>query len=862
MKSNDERPHYMMRLSERQYWVSSLVLGIGLVSTAMVTIYVWRTSVAKDAQQFETLTRETRDAVNKRLDTFLVLMNATAGLFTADLQLGAKGFREYVKRLNLPAQYPGISGIGYVAREAGSAPEATPAGSAGEAAPVRYPVRYFEAQDGIHGHLLGFDMYSHPDLRQSMVAARDSGEPSVSPLLSGQVPVAADGSLMVMFVPVYEGMPGTVEGRRERIQGFVYSIIQPADFLQGLLMVQGSSLVDLAVYASADPAPEQRLFSWNPGGDGEGGSQRFEGVQTLEVGQQPWLIVYRSNHLFEEASQRSNASYALLAGLLISLFLSRLSWSQARARDMAERSREALGESEERFRTMADNAPVMIYMADASGDYVYVSRQWMEFTGRRFEDGRGRGWFESIHDEDRPRVRQTLKDAVGSHEGFRLDYRILRHDGVYRWMIDTATSRFSSRGMFLGYIGSIVDITDHKEAEEQLRRLNETLEQRVADRTVEAEQRAYELRRLAAELTQAEQRERRRIAQVLHDEVQQLLVAAKMRISTLVRVESDGLAEAAQQADELIGEVIQLARSLSVDLSPPMLRDRGLGHALEWLARRVEQELGLIIAVDADFDVSPENEATGMFLLQATRELLLNAVKHSGAREAQVMLRSVKDGQIEVCVEDEGEGFDPALLEEVYEPEHFGLFSIKQRLDLLGGEFEIHSEKGAGTRVILRVPMHPPEGAGAELEKPAVIVLPAVGDTGEAVAKRMPGARRIRVLLVDDHKIVRQGLAGLIEDEEDLQLVGEASDGAMAVEMVRSLHPDVVVMDISMPRMNGIEATRRISREFEDVRVVGLSMHEAADVTTAMEEAGASAYISKDGPSEELLAAIRGNGRG
>ena len=120
-------------------------------------------------------------------------------------------------------------------------------------------------------------------------------------------------------------------------------------------------------------------------------------------------------------------------------------------------------------------------------------------------------------------------------------------------------------------------------------------------------------------------------------------------------------------------------------------------------------------------------------------------------------------------------------------------------------------------------------------------------------------ARRVRVLLVDDHKIVREGLAGLLEMEGDIEVVGQASDGQMAVELVRQLRPDVVSMDITMPRMNGIEATRQITAEFPDIRVVGLSMHESSDMARAMQQAGAATYVSKDAPSEELLRAIRGS---
>lgn len=115
----------------------------------------------------------------------------------------------------------------------------------------------------------------------------------------------------------------------------------------------------------------------------------------------------------------------------------------------------------------------------------------------------------------------------------------------------------------------------------------------------------------------------------------------------------------------------------------------------------------------------------------------------------------------------------------------------------------------------------------------------------------------IRVLLADDHKILRQGLAGLLREEKDIELIGEACDGLMAVEMARRLHPDVVVMDISMPRLNGIEATRIITAEQPDIHVIGLSMYEMSDVAIAMRDAGAMTYLTKGCPSADLIAAIR-----
>lgn len=117
--------------------------------------------------------------------------------------------------------------------------------------------------------------------------------------------------------------------------------------------------------------------------------------------------------------------------------------------------------------------------------------------------------------------------------------------------------------------------------------------------------------------------------------------------------------------------------------------------------------------------------------------------------------------------------------------------------------------------------------------------------------------RGIRVLLADDHRILREGIASLLQEERDIVVVGEASDGAMAVEMAQRLRPDIVLMDITMPRMSGVEATRRIARAIPQTRIIALSMHNEADMAGAIRDAGAVAYLTKGGPSAALVAAIR-----
>ncbi len=114
-----------------------------------------------------------------------------------------------------------------------------------------------------------------------------------------------------------------------------------------------------------------------------------------------------------------------------------------------------------------------------------------------------------------------------------------------------------------------------------------------------------------------------------------------------------------------------------------------------------------------------------------------------------------------------------------------------------------------------------------------------------------------KIVLADDHKIVRDGLRGLLEKEIDLNVVAEADDGRKAVELVREHHPDLVIMDVGMPNLNGIEATRQIVADAPNTKVIALSMHSRAQFVGRMLDAGARGYLLKDCAYEELVAAVR-----
>ena len=404
----------------------------------------------------------------------------------------------------------------------------------------------------------------------------------------------------------------------------------------------------------------------------------------------------------------------------------------------------------------------------------------------------------------------------------------------------------------IGAIITMVDITERKKAEQTLKDLNDSLEHRIVDRTRDLLSYQKHLREMTSELVVTEQRERRRLANELHDYLAQLLVVCRMKLAQLNREGwNPDLKTNIEDIDKILTDSLEYTRTLIAELSPSILYELGIVPALVWLGGQFERH-DLHVHIQEEEKNIPLSEDHAIFLFQSVRELLFNILKHADTKHATISLKKTAPHELQVKVEDAGSGFH--LSNESHDfarPGKFGLFSIRERVEALGGRIQIESKLGKGTCITLHVPYGslPP----SELSDIRSGSLTSMGSQSSITTRK----KGIRILLVDDHALVRQGMRGLLEVQPDFQVVGEAQNGLEAIEHTRTLHPDIIVMDVNMPKMNGIESTRSIVREFPSMPIIGLSVQEDKQVRELMLEAGAAMYLTKNGIASQLVDGIR-----
>jgi PAS domain S-box-containing protein len=350
--------------------------------------------------------------------------------------------------------------------------------------------------------------------------------------------------------------------------------------------------------------------------------------------------------------------------------------------EIEERKRveEALQERERHLRTVVTGAPIVLFAVDREGVITLSEGRGLDAMGRKPGENVGR------------LVSDAFRDVSQLGENFRRALAGEEFTSVVELPEVTHETRYSplrgQDGEIAGVIGVATDITERRRAEDQLLAYQERL------------------RSLASELSLAKERERRRIATELHDRIGQSLAACKIKLGVLrASASSTGIAEPLNEIHELVDEIIQETRSLTFEVSSPILYELGLEAAVEWLAEQIQERHGILYDFEDDRQPKPIDGDIRVLLFQAVRELLTNVAKHAQAHSVKVSIGR-DDSNIKITVEDDGIGFDMSETGSHWSRnEGFGLFSIRERLDYLGGRLEVESEPGRGTWATLTAPL-------------------------------------------------------------------------------------------------------------------------------------------------------------
>jgi PAS domain S-box-containing protein len=352
--------------------------------------------------------------------------------------------------------------------------------------------------------------------------------------------------------------------------------------------------------------------------------------------------------------------------------------------------------SEERYRTVIEDQTEVISRFTVDGTFIFVNSVFCRFFGKTAKELLGRTWVPGCHPDDLPHVEAQLRTLSPIQPTVVIENRVWSAAGEWRWMQFVNRGYFDVNGRLLEIQSVGRDISDRKKAELALREAHGLLEQRVIQRT-------EQLRRLAIQTTLAEERERQAIARDLHDGLGQLLHVAKIKLDVLAKQLPVSAISAADDLDSLLADASRETRSLTTQLSPPVLIKLGLPHALRWLAEEMNRLYGLNVFVSGGAGCPALVPAQASILFRAARELLINTAKYSGVGLAHLHM-TCSNGQLILTVADPGVGI-PDVAKVMGETKGFGLASIRERLTYLGGEMDIVSAPGDGLSVSLRMPL-------------------------------------------------------------------------------------------------------------------------------------------------------------
>jgi two-component system, NarL family, sensor kinase len=361
------------------------------------------------------------------------------------------------------------------------------------------------------------------------------------------------------------------------------------------------------------------------------------------------------------------------------------------------------------------------------------------------------------------------------------------------------------------------------------------------------------LRQLSSRLLQLQDEERRHIARDLHDITGQKLAFQSIVLSQLNNAATDPATKTAvAECQQLTSQVSEEIRTLSYLLHPPLLDELGLSSAVHWYTQGFEKRTGIHVEVDIarDFPRLPADVETTLF--RVIQESLTNVHRYAESPTASIHVSCV-GGEVKLQIGDRGKGIRAEILKSSRNsvaPLGVGIQGMKERMRQLSGLLEVTSRPNQGTVVTATLPIREQRAESATSD----------GRGGEWPSGSNGGIEsgpRSRILIADDHEVLRRGIRTMLESEKNWEVCGEAIDGQEVIEKAIALGPDLIILDINMPVLNGVAAVRRILRECPKMRILVFSVHESDQTIREILSSGAHGYLSKAKAGEELVQVVK-----
>ena len=353
------------------------------------------------------------------------------------------------------------------------------------------------------------------------------------------------------------------------------------------------------------------------------------------------------------------------------------------------------------------------------------------------------------------------------------------------------------------------------------------------------------LRQLSARLLKLQDEERRRIARDLHDTTGQKIAVLSMsldRLAKLVDTRKADVKDALAESRDVVGKIGEEIRTLSYLLHPPLLDECGLASAVLWYAEGFKKRSGIHLNVSIDEELVRLTTDAETALFRVLQESLTNVHRYSGSPSAEIRIFQ-SPSKVHLEIVDHGKGVKAGTERSSFAGAPtlgVGIPGMRERIRQLGGQLEVEFSN-EGTRVYATLPKE----ASAE----------SAGQSTSELFRR-PDVRK-RILIADDHEVMRRGLRGLVESQEEWSVCGEAIEGHEAISKTKELHPDLLILDVSMPGMSGIDAALQILKDDPNIKILFFTMHDSPQMMREISNVGAWGYVAKARAGNDLVDAVR-----